>query len=104
MKKNWTTNGGVFIIKSEPPITFKMPEFAPRNDVTWTFQIDENDSDHPYDMILGHNIQHVLGMYTIWSKESISWDEMAITVWSKLMNNIKEEHISICFLNHKMLA
>ena len=71
-KRNyWTTNGGGFTKKSKAPIVFKMLEFAPSKDITWTFQLDENDSNYPYDMILGCYIQYALGMDILWYKEAI---------------------------------
>ena len=52
--------------KSEAPVTFKLPGFTPNKSITWTFQINKTKLDHDYDVIIGHDMQHALGMDILW--------------------------------------
>ena len=59
----WRTNTGTFNTKYEIPLTFTIPAFAPRKEITWKAQIDETEMNlHGFDLIIGRDLLQALRM------------------------------------------
>ena len=77
----WSTKTGTFNTNKQCEITFSMPQFHKDRDITWTVCVDENEEEHPrYDMILGRDLMHELGMIFDFKEGRMTWDNSWINM------------------------
>ena len=77
----WSTKTGTFNTNKQCKIIFNMPQFHKERDVTWTVCADENKEKNPrYDMILGSNLMHELGMIFDFKEGKMKWDNSWINM------------------------
>ena len=77
----WSTKTGTFKTNKQCKITFSMPQFHKDRDVTWTVCVDENKEAQPrYDMILGRDLMHELGMIFDFKEGRMTWDNSWINM------------------------
>lgn len=73
----YETYGGHFTSNSTANVVFRMIEFHKNKDllINYTFQVDEvnKTKDSRYDMIVGNDILHDLGIDLMFSEEKIQW-------------------------------
>ena len=85
---HWRTNAGLFTTQNKLPITFSMPTFAPRKEITWIAQVDESiKSFHGFDLIIGRDLLNILGMDIKFSTKTLVWDDIAIPMQSYPLPN-----------------
>ena len=77
----WSTKTGTFNTNKQCEITFTMPQFHKDRDITWTVCVDENKEAQPrYDMILGRDLMHELGMIFDFKEGKMTWDNSWINM------------------------
>ena len=60
---NWSTMGGQFTTNKKGLVTFLLPEFNLRKQISWTFHVDDrSESSNTYDMIIGRALLTEVGM------------------------------------------
>jgi hypothetical protein len=59
---SWTTNSGNFVTKYDIPLIFSLIDFAPSRDIEWVVAVDKTDNQSRYDMIIGQDLQHAMGI------------------------------------------
>ena len=74
-KTKWTTKAGKFSTSRKCNILFTLPAFHEHREITWNCYVDEsNDKSCCYDMIIGRDILHHIGMDLLFSKAEMIWD------------------------------
>jgi hypothetical protein len=85
----WTTNSENFITKYDIPLTFSLIDFAPSRKIEWVVAVDKTDSQSHYNMIIGRDLQHAMGIDILFSSQSMRWDGIEVpmqTANSKLID------------------
>jgi hypothetical protein len=77
-KKVWNTNSGSFVTKFDIELTFSFIDFAPSKEIKWLVAVDETDNSSRYDMIVGRDLQHAMGMDILFSTRTLQWDGVEI--------------------------
>ena len=77
-KSNQTTRstmGGQFTTDKTGLVTFSLPEFNLKKQVTWRFHVDDRSkSSNTYDMIIGQGLLGELGIILNFNDHTITWD------------------------------
>ena len=67
-KTRWTTKAGNFNTNRKCEVDFTLPAFNAKKIVSWNCYVDESDnSNNNYDMIIGRDILHELGIDLMFS-------------------------------------
>ena len=75
----WTTKAGSFETKRKVKAQFTLPEFHSGKDINWTMFVDETDHRlNRYDMIIGRDLLHELGIDLLFSTGVMTWDSATI--------------------------
>ena len=75
----WTTKAGTFETNRKVKAQFTLPEFHSGKDINWTMFVDESDHRlNRYDMIIGRDLLHELGIDLLFSKGVMTWDSATI--------------------------
>ena len=78
-KSNWTTKAGSFSTNRKVTCAFTMPEFDQGKDITWDMYVDESDYRlNSYDMIIGRDLLHELGIDLLFSKGEMKWGNATV--------------------------
>ena len=74
-RTTWTTKAGVFKTEKTVKAKFKLPEFFQNCDIQWKLHVDQSDpKDTAYDMIIGRDILHELGIDLLFSQGVMQWE------------------------------
>ena len=78
-KTRWTTKAGNFNTNRKCEVDFTLPAFNAKKIVSWNCYVDESDnSNNNYDMIIGRDILHELGIDLMFSTAEMTWDNVTI--------------------------
>ena len=78
-KTKWTTKAGNFKTNRKCKIVFTMPALFENREVNWNCYVDDNSSkDCMYDLIIGRDLMHELGIDICFSTAEIKWDNASI--------------------------
>ena len=82
-KTKWTTKAGKFSTTKKCKVAFTLPAFHQHREIKWDCFVDESspESSH-YDMIIGRDLMHEIGMDIIFSKAEMVWDNASISMQS----------------------
>ena len=76
---NWVTKGGKFSTNRKCEVNFSLPAFNTKKEITWNCYVDESDNaNNNYDMIIGRDILHELGIDLLFSKAEMTWENITI--------------------------
>ena len=76
---SWTTKAGTFETNRKVKCQFTLPEFHQGKDINWTMFVDESDSRlQSYDMIIGRDLLHELGIDLLFSTGEMKWDQATV--------------------------
>jgi Reverse transcriptase (RNA-dependent DNA polymerase) len=91
-EKVWNTNSGSFVTKFDVELTFSFIDFAPSKEIKWLVAVDETDNSTRYDMIVGRDLQHAMGMDILFSTKTLRWDGIEIPMRTA-KSNLIDSHI-----------
>ena len=75
----WTTKAGTFETNRKVKCQFVLPEFHEGKDINWTMFVDESDRRlNSYDMIIGRDLLHELGIDLMFSLGVMKWDNATV--------------------------
>jgi hypothetical protein len=75
----WTTKAGTFETTRKVKCTFTLPEFHQGKDISWTMFVDESDNKlGTYDMIIGRDLLHELGIDLLFSSGEMNWGQAIV--------------------------
>ena len=75
----WVTKSGTFKTCCTSKIKFQLTAFHPNRDIEWTAFVDESPSDMSrYDMIIGRDLMHEIGMDILFSTSQMRWDNATV--------------------------
>ena len=75
----WTTKAGTFETNRKVKCQFVLPEFHEAKDINWTMFVDESDRRlNSYDMIIGRDLLHELGIDLMFSLGVMKWDNATV--------------------------
>mmetsp|Transcript_2824 Transcript_2824/g.7823 ORF Transcript_2824/g.7823 Transcript_2824/m.7823 type:complete len:1452 (-) Transcript_2824:296-4651(-) len=88
----WKTMGGSFCTSSLAMMQFVLPEFHGRKSIRWTMHVDETTQaqQSQYDMIVGTDLMHELGIDLSFSMNSMTWDNVTIPMKNRGVLTNKE--------------
>jgi len=69
-------------------------DFAPSREIEWLVAVDETESHNRYDMIIGRDLQHAIGMDILFSSQKLRWDGIEIPMRTVNLNLIDFEQIN----------
>ena len=76
---NWTTKAGTFKTNCKVKCQFTLPELHEGKDISWDMYVDESDSRlNSYDMIIGRDLLHELGIDLLFSLGVMKWDNATV--------------------------
>ena len=76
---SWTTKAGTFQTNRKVTCQFTLPEFHQGKDISWTMFVDESDHRlNSYDMIIGRDLMHELGIDLLFSSGVMKWDNATV--------------------------
>ena len=76
---NWTTKSGSFKTDRKCKITFTLPAFHEHRKIYWNCYVDNSDpEDNNYDLIIGRDLMHEIGIDICFSTAEITWDNASI--------------------------
>jgi hypothetical protein len=76
---NWTTKAGTFKTDRKGKCQFTLPEFHEGKDISWNMYVNESDARlNSYDMIIGRDLLHELGIDLLFSLGVIKWDNATV--------------------------
>ena len=76
---NWTTKAGTFKTDRKVKCQFTLPEFHEGKDISWNMYVDESDARlNSYDMIIGRDLLHELGIDLLFSLGVMKWDNATV--------------------------
>jgi len=82
-KTKWKTKAGSFSTTKRCNVSFTLPAFHEHREITWNCYVDETDSKScKYDMIIGRDLMHEIGIDILFSKSQIVWDNASIPMES----------------------
>jgi hypothetical protein len=75
----WSTKAGSFKTKKKCEIEFTLPAFHANRDISCNAYVDESPPESSnYDMIIGRDIMHSLGINILFDTAEISWDNARV--------------------------
>jgi hypothetical protein len=76
---NWQTKAGTFKTNRTVQCQFTLPEFHEGKDISWDMYVDETDARlNSYDMIIGRDLRHELGIDLLFSLGVMKWDNATV--------------------------
>ena len=82
-KTKWTTKAGKFSTYRKCEITFTFPALHKHREITWNCYVDESSADAcMYDLIIGRDLMHEIGIDICFSTAEIVWDNASIPMQS----------------------
>ena len=76
---NWSTKAGTFRTKRRCEIEFTLPAFHPNRMITCNAHVDESqEGETNYDMIIGRDLMHSLGINLLFDTAEMSWDNAVV--------------------------
>ena len=73
--QNWNTKSGTFKTNGTCKVTFSLPQFHKNREITWKMHVDESPvEENTYDMIIGRDLLHELGIIIDFSRATLSWE------------------------------
>ena len=82
-KTKWTTKAGKFSTTRMCNLSFMLPAFHAHREIEWNCYVDESDSTTcTYDMIIGRDVLHAIGMDLLFSKAEMVWDNASVPMQS----------------------
>ena len=74
-KTTWSTMGGQFTTDKSGLVTFSLPEFNLRKQISWVFHVDDrSESSSTSDMIIGRDLLGELGIILNFNDKTVTWD------------------------------
>jgi transposase InsO family protein len=74
-KTTWNTMGGQFTTDKTGVVTFLLPEFNLKKQITWEFHVDgRSKPSETYGMIIGRDLLGKLGIILNFSDQTVTWD------------------------------
>jgi len=78
---NWATKAGSFKTRKRCEIEFTLPAFHENRIISCNVYVDESDKDSShYDMIIGRDLMHSLGINLLFDTSQIFWDNATINM------------------------
>ena len=78
-KVSWSTKAGTLTTNRTCKIKFSLPEFYPNKEINWKAYVDESSkNDCTYDMIIGRDLMHEIGIDILFSTAQLCWDNATI--------------------------
>ena len=72
-KTTWSTMGGQFTTDKSGLVTFSLPEFNLRKQISWVFHVDDrSESSSTYDMIIGRDLLAELGIILNFNDKTVT--------------------------------
>lgn len=82
-KTKWTTKAGKFKTSRRCEVPFTLPAFHEHREISWECYVDESPSNScQYDMIIGRDLMHELGMDILFSTAEMVWDNASVPMQS----------------------
>ena len=82
-KTKWTTKAGNFSTHRKCEITFTLPALHRHRQITWNCYVDEsNEESCSYDLIIGRDLMHEIGIDICFSTAEVRWDNASIPMQS----------------------
>jgi hypothetical protein len=76
---NGTTKAGTFKTDRKVKCQFTLPEFHESKDISWYMYVDDSDARfNIYDMIIGRDLLHELGIDLLFSLGVMKWDNATV--------------------------
>jgi hypothetical protein len=67
--------GGKFTTSRTGSVTFSLPEFNLKKQISWEFHVDDSsESSSTYDMIMGRDLLGELGIIINFNDHTVTWD------------------------------
>jgi hypothetical protein len=71
----WSTMGVKFTTNKTGFVTFSLPEFNLKKQISWEFHVDDrSESSSTYDMIMGRDLLGELGIIMNFNDHTVTWD------------------------------
>jgi Aspartyl protease len=102
----WSTIGGQFTTDKTGLVTFSLPEFNLKKQVSWKFHVDDSSkSSSTYDMIIGRDLLGELGIILNFNDHTLTWDTDTIPMKDKGTLNTQDALLEVYLLqmNQKVL-
>ena len=78
-KTKWKTKSGSFFTDKKCKIKFSLPSFHEHRKISWNCYVDETDPEFcNYDLIIGRDLMHELGIDISFSNAEVVWDNASI--------------------------
>ena len=75
----WKTKAGTFETNRKVECQFTLPEFHEGKEISWKMFVDETDQQlNNYDMIIGRDLLHELGIDLLFSEGVMKWDNATV--------------------------
>ena len=83
-KTKWRTKAGKFTTTNKCKITFTLPAFYEHREITWNCYVDttNNNNNINYDLIIGRDLMHEIGINILFKDSLIEWDGATIPMQS----------------------
>jgi hypothetical protein len=80
----WSTMGGKFTTYKNGFVTFSLPEFNLKKQISWEFHVDDrSESSSTYDMIIGRDLLGESGIIINSNAHTVTWDTDTIPIKDK---------------------
>ena len=81
----WSTKAGTFTTKRKCKMEFTLPAFHENKIISCTVYVDEShEAKCNYDMIIGRDLMHSLGINLLFDTAQITWDNASISMQPSL--------------------
>ena len=90
----WKTKAGTFNTDKRCKINFSLPAFHEHRKISWNCYVDESDPETcSYDLIIGRDLMHEIGIDICFSTAEIKWDNASIPMQSveKLVDEFMDQ-------------
>jgi Aspartyl protease len=95
-KTTWSIMGGQFITDKTGLVTFSLPEFNLKKQISWVFHVDDrSESSSTYDMIIGQDLLGELGIILNFNDKTVTWDTDTIPMKDRGMLNSQEALVEV---------
>jgi hypothetical protein len=85
----WSTIGGKFTTTKTGFVTFSLPEFNLKKQISWEFHVDDrSESSSTYDMIMGRDLLGELGIIMNFNDHTVTWNADTIQMKDRNMHFI----------------
>jgi hypothetical protein len=78
-RTKWTTKAGNLSTHRKCEITFTLPALHKHRQITWNCYVDESNAKSiSYDLIIGRDLMHEIGIDICFSVAEVRWDNASI--------------------------